>query len=62
MSWDNYGVEWNLDRIIPFCDFNLAIDEEAKKCFHYTNVQPLFIQTKIIDRVEYVGNTNKNKY
>lgn len=62
MSWDNYGIEWNLDRKIPFCDFNLSNEEEAARCFHYSNVQPMFIQTKIIDGVEYIGNMNKNKF
>lgn len=51
MSWHNYSIEWQLDRVIPFCDFNLSDPEEANKCFHYTNVQPLFIQTKVIDGV-----------
>lgn len=62
MCWGNYGVEWNLDRVIPFCDFDLTDEEQRKICFHYSNVQPLFITTKVIDGVEFLGNLNKNKY
>lgn len=45
MTWDNYGLgdsRWHLDHIRPCCDFNLLDAEEQRKCFHYTNVQPLW--------------------
>lgn len=41
MGWDNYG-EWHIDHIIPCSSFNLSILEDQKKCFHYTNTQPLW--------------------
>lgn len=41
MSWENYG-EWEVDHIKPCASFNLADPEEQKKCFHYTNLQPLW--------------------
>lgn len=41
MSWDNHG-EWELDHIIPCSSFNMNIKEDQKKCFHYTNIQPLW--------------------
>jgi hypothetical protein len=43
MSWDNYGVHgWHIDHIKPCASFDLSIKEEQQKCFHYTNLQPLW--------------------
>lgn len=43
MSWDNYGKDgWEVDHIKPVTKFNLIDPEEQKKCFHYTNLQPLW--------------------
>lgn len=41
MSFDNYG-EWHMDHVIPCCAFDLTKPEEQYKCFHYTNIQPLW--------------------
>lgn len=41
MSWDNYG-EWHIDHIVPCASFDLTKQSEQKKCFHYTNLQPLW--------------------
>ena len=41
MSWDNYG-EWHIDHIKPCCSFDLTKESEQRKCFHYTNLQPLW--------------------
>ena len=42
MSWDKMGNEIHLDHIKPCCSFDLTQEEEQKKCFHYTNLQPLW--------------------
>jgi hypothetical protein len=45
MSWDNYGFghnKWVIDHILPCASFDLSKPEEQRKCFHYTNLQPLW--------------------
>ncbi len=43
MSWDNYGIKgWHIDHIKPCASFDLSVIEEQKKCFHFTNLQPLW--------------------
>ncbi len=41
ISWENYGIEWEIDHIRPICSFNLDNEEEMYQCFHFTNTQPL---------------------
>ena len=49
MNWDNHGKYWEVDHIRPRSSFNLYDDEERKKCYHYTNLQPL---TKKANRIK----------
>lgn len=47
MSWDNYGWgegKWVIDHIVPIAAFNLENEKEIKKCFHYTNLRPLWFK------------------
>lgn len=41
MHWNNYG-KWHVDHILPCSRFDLSITEEQQKCFHYSNLQPLW--------------------
>lgn len=48
MSWDNYGYRgWHIDHIRPCDSFDLSRAEEQMKCFHYTNLQPLWWRDNI---------------
>ena len=42
MNWKNYGFGWHIDHIKPCASFDLSKPDEQKKCFHYTNLQPLW--------------------
>jgi hypothetical protein len=41
MTWENHG-KWHIDHKKPIALFNLTDKEEQLKCFHYTNLQPLW--------------------
>ena len=41
MTRDNYG-KWHVDHIKACAKFNLEDPEEQRKCFHWTNLQPLW--------------------
>jgi hypothetical protein len=53
MTWENHG-EWHIDHIKPCSSFNLLNEEEQKKCFHYTNLQPLWASENISKGCKYV--------
>ena len=45
MNWDNYGLKgWVIDHKIPCSKFNLCNVNEQRKCFHYSNLQPLWAE------------------
>lgn len=48
MSWDNYGSLWHIDHILPCVSFDLSKEDEQRKCFHYTNMQPLLAKDNLI--------------
>lgn len=46
MTWNNYG-KWHIDHKLPCSLFDLSKLEEQRKCFHYSNLQPLWATDNI---------------
>jgi len=46
MSWDKISLI-HIDHIIPCASFDLTKESEQKKCFHYTNLQPLWAKDNL---------------
>lgn len=42
MTWENYGRVWHIDHIVPSSIFDLSKTSHQKRCFHFSNLQPLF--------------------
>ncbi len=63
MTWENYGMHgWHIDHIQPCASFDLTKPEEQAKCFHYTNIQPLYKNQSFIksDKINGVSARRKN--
>lgn len=52
MSWNNYG-KWHIDHIRPCASFDLSKASEQRKCFHYTNLQPLWAKENLMKHTKY---------
>lgn len=49
MTWENHGkFGWHFDHIIPCDSFDLTDPIQRKKCFHYTNFQPLWWRDNLV--------------
>ncbi len=50
MTWENHGVgdnKWQVDHFKPQSRFDPTIEEESFKCWHYTNLQPMWSSENI---------------
>lgn len=56
MSWDNYGLHgWHIDHIKPCSKFDLLKPSEQRKCFGFSNLQPLWA-------IDNIRKSNKLDY
>jgi len=57
MNWKNYGKgknKWEIDHIKPCAKFDLSKTKEQRRCFHFTNLQPLWSVENIKKGDKYV--------
>lgn len=50
MAWENYGRgrgKWHIDHIIPCSAFDLARAEHQRRCFHFSNLQPMWAEENL---------------
>ena len=55
MTWENYGP-WHVDHMMPCASFDLIDPEQQRRCFHYTNLQPMWGKENIIKRDKVIYN------
>ena len=63
ISWDNYGIYWHIDHIIPqsCLPYQSMSDNNFKKCWSLNNLRPLDAKTNILDgatRIRHKINNN----
>ena len=46
MSWKNMS-KWHMDHIIPCYSYDLTNVDAQKKCFHYTNIRPMWAEENL---------------
>lgn len=57
MNWKNYGRNgWHIDHKQPCVSFNLVDSKEQKRCFHYTNLQPLWAYDNRVKAGKIISN------
>jgi hypothetical protein len=64
MSWENYGNKdsyWSIDHIIPCASFDMTDKEQRERCFHYTNLQPLWHNDNVKKGSFHLGIRHKVK-
>jgi hypothetical protein len=55
MNWSNWGRKgWHIDHIKPCASFDLRKKSEQRKCFHYSNLQPLWWYENLAKKDIYV--------
>ena len=47
MTWENYGIGWHIDHIIPLSAFDLTDRQQFKKACHYSNLRPMWAKQNI---------------
>jgi hypothetical protein len=47
MSMENYGRKWHIDHIMPCSAFDMRDEEQARRCFHFTNMRPMWAKANM---------------
>jgi len=40
MTWENYGITWVVDHVMPLAGFDLTNPDHLRNAFHYSNCRP----------------------
>lgn len=62
MNWKNHTQDgWHIDHIIPCAAFDLTKPEEQRKCFHWSNLQPLWAKDNL-SKSSYLSNGKRVRF
>ena len=60
-TWENHGPIWHIDHKRPCASYDLTNRDEQLKCFHYTNLQPLFASENILKSSWHNGKLHRHE-
>lgn len=58
MSWNNWGNgegKWHIDHIVPIALFDLSKDSHLKRCFHFSNMRPLWANENLKKNAKFTS-------
>lgn len=55
MTWENYGVLWEVGHRKPCVAFDLTDEAQQRECFHYSNLLPQLVSENRSLQAEYEG-------
>jgi hypothetical protein len=47
MNWDNYGIKWVVDHVIPCKEFDLTDTKQLKACFSWMNCRACYVKENL---------------
>jgi hypothetical protein len=62
MSWDNHGIYWHMDHVIPFTFFDLTSIKQQHLACNWTNIQPLECKENISKSNKIIKDIIVNHY
>jgi hypothetical protein len=77
MTWENYGIYWDIDHVIPLSLFDFSQEINIKICYNWINLRPLekkvnitksniiqknYINEHIKDIQKYLENNTNYEY
>ena len=61
MTWENQG-KWHVDHMMPCASFDLMDPEQQRRCFHYTNLQPMWGKENMSKNEKIIYNREWNGF
>lgn len=47
LNFNNHGIIWHIDHVLPCAIFDASDEEDLKKCMHWSNLMPLEIEKNL---------------
>jgi len=47
MTWENHGIVWHVDHLVPCSSFDFSDPEQARACFSLSNLRPLWAKDNL---------------